>query len=384
MRRPALFLVLSCGLFSGLRAAETSELPRRLLRETNGFSIEYSAGDEAYVDALARRLPEFKTKPRPAAPLPFGLEAMEQHREELLQKIADRLGLEKPTAKMAETYDKFFKLFRLMGAMTPPLPTSYALWRRPELLARLQAGEKIPGFTLTGKNEIDFKLEFKHETPGETPESAPAEIAKGLTDAWQKVPMPLSIGKDLRASPEEEIEKNLQSVESTMENLRQVTEGEFSSPFVILHEITEAGIVWEYIGSKDRRWFCDGVANYVALKVLAEMVGAESARRYYDLNAELSRYAAEAPRVDLEKWPTGENVADAKYPENLDTANYAFATKAIADVCAKHGEAILPRLFREIGKTPREKTTIHTVYAAFRKLTGVDLKHYLPKPTAKK
>ena len=73
-----------------------------------------------------------------------------------------------------------------------------------------------------------------------------------------------------------------------------------------------------------------------------------------------------------------------KYPAELNTANYAFATKVIADVCAKHGDGLLPKLFKEVGVTPKEKATIDTVYKAFKRLTREDLRSYLPKPTSKR
>ena len=46
------------------------------------------------------------------------------------------------------------------------------------------------------------------------------------------------------------------------------TEESFQNPAIlaclILHETAEVGIVERYLGSSDRRWLCDGMANYVA------------------------------------------------------------------------------------------------------------------------
>ena len=77
-----------------------------------------------------------------------------------------------------------------------------------------------------------------------------------------------------------------------------------------------------------------------------------------------------------------ENREQAKYAENLNTANYAFATKVIAEACKKQGDGLLPELFAEIGRTKREKTTMDTVFKAYRRLTGENLRSYLPKPAA--
>jgi hypothetical protein len=119
---------------------------------------------------------------------------------------------------------------------------------------------------------------------------------------------------------------------------------------------------------------------------MEQEVGKQEVLAYYDLEAEVKKYQGEAARVDLAAWPAAEVLAKAGYAEDLNTANYAFATKVIADICARYkgGDDLLPRLFAEIGKTPREKATMETVYKAYRKLTKGDLRTYLPNPVEKK
>ncbi|HEX2853926.1 MAG TPA: hypothetical protein VHO24_11860 [Opitutaceae bacterium] len=382
MRFHPLAAAILLGAVSWSRAAEAPAFPQREVREIAGFKIEYSPGDEAYADVLAQRLSE-RANGTPAAAETSRLDGtqMSRRREELLGKVTAWLALPKPTAELEKTYDNFGELFGILARTMPKDPRNYALWRRPELLARLQAGEKIPGFVLSGPTGIEFKFAFNLEKAKDETQEALGEKAAKF---WEAAVLPISIGKEPDHTPGQDIAEGLEVMTGAMSHLRDVLIKETAGPFIILHETVEVGIITAYLASKDRRWFCDGVANYVAWKILADTLGAEDARRYYDLDAQLAQYAGEAGRIDLAKWPAGENAVKANYSENLNTANYAFATKVIADICGRHGDAILPKLFAEIGKTPKDKATIKTVYTAFKKLTGEDMRRYLPKPGAKK
>lgn len=349
---------------ASLLAAATPRL-QRLARNVDGVVIEYSPGDEAYVDELVRRLADIRSLPTVKAPAGGELEMLEAQRASYLAAVASTLGLSAPTAEMTSFWPKFTDLFRTMGRLTAdPVASArrYQLWRRPELIDRLQAGEKIPGFSLGGPSGLIFHLDFNFASPAEAAEF------------WRNHPLPIAIGAG--PAPADDITAGVQKL--------RALSGSFSNgggrTFLMLHEMTEVGIVWHYIGSPDRRWFCDGMANYVAWKTLRDKLGAAEAKKIYDLEAELKKYRAEAALVDLEKWPAAENMGQANYREDINTANYAFATQVIARVCAKHGDDLLPRWFAEIGKTPHAKTTMQTVYRAYTKLTGEDLHQYLPKP----
>jgi hypothetical protein len=143
-----------------------------------------------------------------------------------------------------------------------------------------------------------------------------------------------------------------------------------------LHEAVEATVVSETIRSRDRRWFCEGVANTVALAIITKRVGAEAARAYYDLNQLLGQTGG-ATKTALESWPVVEDEKSRHVPGDINLANYTLATDVIQRAVAKHGEDLLPRLFAEVRKTPAEDTTIATVYAAYQKVTGEDLRSYL-------
>lgn len=360
-------------------AAEVSNgtFPQRKTFQFGEFIIEASAGDEAYVEALALQLEDMKLDalpPEPAARLT--LNDLADRKDHFLGLIAAQLALSAPTEQMVRVYDNTVSIWRyLPQAMPTRLPIRYALWRRPELVARLTAGQKIPGFALSG-NDLTFSFAINIPSSPQTPE----EVHEAVEKEWRDMVCPIKIGAESEKAPADEIRDNLsKTVFGAVNGFRSIVADTAKLRiFNVLHEATEAGIVWHYITSKDRRWFCDGVANYVAWRVIASEIGHDGARDYYNLAEELKKYAGMAGRVDLASWPAAENRGN--YAEDLNTANYAFATKVIADVCAKEGDDLLPRWFAQIGRTPREKTNIATVFKAYRKVTDDDLRKYLPKP----
>ncbi|HWL16621.1 MAG TPA: hypothetical protein VNR00_13520 [Opitutus sp.] len=348
----------------------------RLFRETDGIRVQYSPGDEAYVDELVLQVAKLAPEQPAAASSALTMANLAERKAEFLRLISASLGLKEPTAKMTESYDNFVGIFGAMGEMDGMRPRRFALWRRAELLARLQAGETIPHFKLSGGNELHYEIGFTFE--GKDGELR-AGAGERFRQAMEEMEYPIPIG-EAGGTPVADIGAGLKQVQEIANYLKGLSGVQRMSAFLVFHEVAEVGIVSHYIKSKDRRWFCDGVANYVAWRTLVNTVGRDEAARYYDLDAELQKYSGQAANVDLERWPTVEDLPGSNYREDLNTANYAFATKAIADISAKHGDDVLPRLFKRIGRTSREKTSIQTVYQAFRKVAGEDMRRYLPRP----
>lgn len=161
--------------------------------------------------------------------------------------------------------------------------------------------------------------------------------------------------------------------------------------YLVLHETTEIGIIDHYMRGPDRRWFCDGVANYVPWRVVRDLHGVQVADAIYNLREQLAKHAAFREQADLRKWPAAENQTDEEHRTPLDAARYAFAAHAIFLMNERAGDDVLPRLFTEIGKTKPKKTSIKKIEKAWKKLSGGKLDDLLadagkipasPAPTA--
>jgi hypothetical protein len=140
--------------------------------------------------------------------------------------------------------------------------------------------------------------------------------------------------------------------------------------FLVLHETVEVGIVDRYFYGPDRRWFCDGVANYGAWRVIRDLHGADLADKIHNLPERLRAYAGLREQADLRKWPAVEHQAADDQDTPLNKARYLFAERAVALMNERAGEDVLPRLFREIGKTKPPKVSYATVEKAWRKVGG--------------
>ena len=369
----ALFAVMTaCGVAS---AAET--FPERQRLEGKDYVIEYSAGDEAYAQALAKQLP-LKLSPaaQPADDVPLTVAVLRTRRAEVLKLIAQRLALPAPTPKMGSTFDAFVAGYLALQA-APVIDTAkrFALWRKPELMTRLKAGENVAGFARTADGDIEFSAGASFEfRDGEPPKTS---IAR-MREDWRRVVWPLKIGEG-SASPDEEINQRLVELRENAAQLDafQSAGVQRMAVVTVLHETVESTLVSTYIRSPDRRWFCEGVANYVAYGVIEAMVGMGVARAYYDVDAEVRRFAALKPSINLAHWPVVEDPRSKDVPADVNTASYAFATRAIFAAFGDPKAELLPKVLTELRKTPLDRANIEAVYAAYHAQSGKDLHRFL-------
>lgn len=368
--------------------------------------------------------------PAAGAPVrPLSLADFRRNRADYLARIAAAIGLDKPTALQEECYDGYLdnferteQAFAFMMERTRAMfeIRSVTLVHKTDLLRRLKAGEKIAGFTLDPDGEhgradwsppeargnderiaellkqreqrgidfgynyavkggvIDFSATTKLKRPSTPPAAKAPTPAPAATPSAAELPFPIIVTPEQEQLPPAELAAQTgRSMSEFIRGLRAIQPAQFQDTAVlanlILHETTETGIIERYIGSRDRRWLCEGVANYTAWKIARDRAGADAARAVYDVQGQLARYAELRGKIDLSKWPAVENQRKEDANTPLTKAHYAFAARAVFLMVEKRGEDFLPRLFQEIGKTPRPKTTIRTVEQAYKKLTGENL-----------
>lgn len=347
--------------------AETPQgFAERTVVTAGGISIEADHGDSAYVRELVDRLGR-SALPRERDPRTFGLAEMRTQRKDILAELASDLGLSASTPEMGQVFDKF-----LLGAasvqdgMLRGRPARYTLWRKPDLVARLRAGQEIPGFSLEG-DDVVVSLNASFEA---APGASAEEIGRNIAQAWAQLTWPVLLR---HGSPSEEISNALDGIQE----FRDATAAqEPAFVMTVLHETVEATLVAHYLRSADRRWVCEGIANHLALQVLRRRVGDDRARSYYDVVRQLAE-AGKGDLGELERWPVAENPEAQHYPSELNQANYVHATWVIEQAVARHGADLIPRWLASVGKTPMRDANLQTVYAAFREITGEDLRRTL-------
>jgi hypothetical protein len=427
-------LLWLAALFTSLVAADTPPAGPALITETiEGVTCHYAPADEALVRQLAPLIAaQNREAMAPLAPLanttpvePLSIADFRQNRADYLARIAAVIGLAKPTAMQEECYDGYLENFegteRIMARLVEALRAQaqirdLTVAHKTDLLRRLKAGEKIPGFSLDpdgehgraewkmptanfhderltellkqrkrGRLDLGYNIstkngvvEFSAQTKFQRPSAPPSVQPPPAAPVAATAPFPVIIPpEDESLPPATHAAKIAKGTGELLRGLQKLQPAQFQSVAalanLLLHETTETGVVDRYLGSRDRRWLCEGVANYAVWKIARDRAGAAAARRLYDVDGQVAQYAALRDKVDLRKWPTSENQRPEDANTPLTKAHYAFAARAVFLLAERHGQDFLPKLFREIGQTSRKQADMRTVEKAYKKLAGEDL-----------
>jgi hypothetical protein len=148
--------------------------------------------------------------------------------------------------------------------------------------------------------------------------------------------------------------------------------------FVVVHEVVEGYLIREVIGSPDRRWFCDGLANWIAMQECDRRfgpgTGKEVMHRMFppDVSDSLKR------KVNLLSWTTLENQSDpVSTAKGLEGAYYDFAKRAMEEALAGKDSDFVRKWLEEIRKTRWIRTHAGTVIDAYHRISEGDLKAIL-------
>ncbi len=435
--------LLALASLAALRADPVAhpDRPDRLLATREGMTVEYSPGQEAWVDmafAQMRKMaaaepvavPAAAAAPAPARATPGSARDLRERRAALLAAIARQVGFDQPTKLQGEVYDTFLGYYEvtseLAGNASELLPGTVtirhlAIWQRDDLVGRLRQGARIEGMTYdaaTGGGKFEFKFKdnsasaavgerikaiydqieaqrLKHRldisedhfsasvTLGGKPKEARKEKKAGEPDAATAAPeiiFPVIYRGDASTAPTEAafdfLPRQLAAAREALVNLA-ATYRDPRMVNIILHETAETGLIEKVIRSPDRRWLCDGTANYVAWRVTRDLIAADFAQRVYDLDAQLRLHAAEQPKINLLRWTAVEQEKAGETETDLTRAHYAFATRVMFQLAARHGDAALGQLWADVARTPRKKVTAQTFADAYRKRFKADLKQLI-------
>lgn len=428
-----------------IRAQSSTLREGRIMQRFDGIECEYSPGQEALARMFSARIAQYnatrhpQSRPELPAGTPLTPLDLRTNRSQYLDRIARMLALPKPTALQEECFDAFLNNYEACLHLQEQIYdqtialrfTRIALWSRSELAFRLESGERIPGMswdpkTRSGKAtflaniasgpdaqlrelaqrrksmRINSSLGFTisngvsryrgHASWGGDSKRAISASAAAPDMPVDSSPVfPIIIKEELDGESDAELvdrmcapdtsgsfEAIYRSLETMGASWRKV---DVNLAFLVLHETVEVGVVDHFLASKERRWFCDGVANYVAWRTIQDMYGLTAAAEAYNLQQQRMRYASLVPRVDLLKWSVSEQRDNEEKDADLTLAHYTFATQAVALMHERYGEDILARLFGELGRTPRSKASMKTVDRSFRKITNAPLSSVIKDAT---
>ena len=420
----ALLLILAFATTTRAAPAPHPTLPGRLVDTRDGLTVEYSPGQEAWVRMAFDRLRAAATQPHPrfespGPALPASARDLHDRRDAWLAAVARQVGFSAPTELQRRTFDTFLgyydemtELVRTTARLSSEqlVPRRVAIWQRDDLVARLRSGQQIDGMKYDRKTDqgtFNFdayttlppetskrieeirnritSLGLRHSfnrsaegvsasfTLGASPSAAtrePDAIAPASKLASKEIVIPVIYKGDFATEPTSEAFGTIEIFSNTLasEMAKQMeTYRDPSTVLVILHETAEVGLVGSVIQSADRRWLCDGTANYVAWRVARDLAGSGFARQVYDIDAQLARYASLQTKIDLAHWAAATAESAAEADNDLNRAHYAFATRVMFILTTQHGEAALSDLWHDVAKTPVGKVSAKTFANAYRK-----------------
>ena len=338
-------------------------------RIVKGIRVDYHPDVEHIVDGLA----DATLSADPSNPV-AGAVAAKEHQDAALMLLAQSLSLEAPGKHMTKAYNKIADGFAHVLRCLPN-PQHVRIWKIDEFKTFAGSGKVLIGWNVDVEGD---KIEFKLDTTSEEKVVIPD-------------PMPILV--DPSAPTSETITKAVERIRK-LQDLKQ----QLPTFGLLLHEVAEVGIVKDVgVGGSRRRWFADGVANYLAWVALKEFATPAEAEAF------LSAYAT-APYSDLEdnvelgSWLAMEAAPKPRTTKDkrLEDARYAFATREIFELFDRNGDDVIPRIFAELSKTtdvvslklrPSITSTkthdIDTVLDAIQSVTGEDFRARLRRYTGK-
>ncbi|MEO6786953.1 MAG: tetratricopeptide repeat protein, partial [Chthoniobacteraceae bacterium] len=275
------------------------------------------------------------------------------------------------------------------------------IWFKEDLIALLKAGTDVPGFTLNPDGEsgtwyfkwgVNLNSEDFHRLALEGKDIA-VELEKRL-NAVPPPEYPMVVKRaDLAGKPDDpeaaaatirEGDRGILGLllsaekeplkESDLAGLGRPLMSVEQAWFLVAHETAENAIVSDTIKSADRRWFCDGLANWIAIRDVDRRFGKGKGAEAFAKNYNAEDLKKHAGEVNLPAWPAQEDIDNGSHPQVAQVeAHYYFATLAIEKACEGQGGDFVKRWLEEIRRTPLNRTNSGTVMAAYQKLTGKDL-----------
>lgn len=277
------------------------------------------------------------------------------------------------------------------------------VWIREDMVSFLKGGGKIANFALAPDGEglkwfPLFSLDGKISDPSEAATANPAEARASFVKRIDAVPHPeypvivkrsalpaslddaAAVAAAIRTGDVKIVAALREAAEapkSAAQNLPYFS-GLFDQEqmwFMVAHETTEFAVVNTVVKSADRRWFCDGLANWVAMQDVDRRFGPGKGAATFAKTYPPDELRKQASKVDLLAWPVEEEIKDGTHPnvENVP-AYYYFATLVMQKACEGRGADFIKQWLDEIRKTPLNRANAGTILAAYQKLTGKDLK----------
>lgn len=326
----------------------------------SGVVLDYQPGDE---ETAVQLLPELvkivdglKTS-TDLAQLEEETSKIENRKTECLNFIAVKIGLSAPGESMKKAFDSFL-MCQKMGIAEIKDVSRFRLWERGTLMECLKSGMRVRGFAYDrAKDDLVRALSVSYNPNG----------ISGMFLDDKKLPLVYQKGDSVSAATE----KARTEIENFRRNAKQtILTG------VIFHETAETGIVSDFgLRTPFRRWFCDGVAQWVAEVTTKEFIGQSAYEHIVEL-FDTKGYESQKAKVDLIGWRAAEwEESMPKCPGIvLVSAHYAFAVKEIRGLAERHGTDVIAKVISQLSKLEADNRDSAAILDAIHSAANEDMR----------
>jgi hypothetical protein len=392
---------------------QAAELPDRQTQNLEGITITSPASLAKAVAKLApewaallakarQRLNErFAQDPAPPVPIAEGTLAMLRGQGlPVTREKADLFAME--AAFMANAGQMLKGIYQGKAVQ---------VWFKSDLRRLLQEGRSVPGFSYEAKDDIvRFEAVGKGHLTIKIDKDKPL-TGQSVVEAFSKWPPPVYpvVLKDDSIAQLTDLDTQVAKIRAADIFMRPMMEaagtvspaqlgikennlfhGRLLTPaqslFSSVHELVEDDLALHVIASPDRRWFCEGLANLLAMRACEAQFGQDEAVTAGQVFASLYEPALlrrRAAEVDLLGWASEESQSGlGRKDDELAQAHYYYATRVLMAAVQGRGDGFLKTWLAKIHETPWNRTNAATIIAAYDALTGKSLREIIKTTTA--
>ncbi|MEM1442750.1 MAG: hypothetical protein AAGF67_10440, partial [Verrucomicrobiota bacterium] len=153
---------------------------------------------------------------------------------------------------------------------------------------------------------------------------------------------------------------------------------EEDSFFIVVHEVVEGYLIQNVIGSPDRRWFCDGLANWIAIQECDRRFGTGTGNRIFEKMFP-NGTGSTRETTDLLSWKALEYANSQPFSTvaEHEGALYAQATGAMTEALEGKNAPFVTSWLEKIRETNWIRTNGGTAISAYDELSGGNLRSLL-------
>lgn len=261
---------------------------------------------------------------------------------------------------------------------------SVQIWFKEDLKSMLSSGVEVPGFSYQkASDKVTFEFNFSIAHSEKT--SVKEVVEETAKSANRYFPVVLEREK-LEGKSDEESAAAIRDGDVLLSKLCQAAEtispkalvgrdvqvfSDAEAFFLVVHELFESELVRSYIGSPDRRWFCDGLSNVVAILECDRRFGAGKGLEVFERFFPPEKGRRLMDKVDLLNWKAvGDEDELIAEVDGVVSAHYYFSTMVLLKALEDQESDFIAAWLAEISQTNWVRTNSETVMGSYDALTG--------------